>query len=182
MFRLPPSDRRKKKGEPLTLQEIGYLLEGMPKDDRSAVVVSVSVIDNALQTLLADHFVADKALREWAFESSSALGSFSAKIGMCRLLDLIGPETHRNLEYVRKVRNLFAHEVLLPGPQNTPDHVTFESPQIADLCKNLACDWPAGIAQTGRERYLFLCAHVFVLVHTLRDDYREAPITKPYLP
>jgi hypothetical protein len=66
--------------------------------------------------------------REGLFESTGALATFSSKIRIGYALDIFGPETYQNLDYIRHVRNAFAH---------TKISVSFETAAIKNICELL---------------------------------------------
>jgi hypothetical protein len=57
------------------------------------------------------------------------MSTFDLKIRMARALKIYGKETNDNLILLRTIRNAFAHA---PAP------ITFETPEIKELCKFLA--------------------------------------------
>jgi hypothetical protein len=63
------------------------------------------------------------------FEDRGPLESFGAKIVMGHALGLYGKQTRRNLDILRQVRNLFAHDYISP--------LTFATPEIAHACREL---------------------------------------------
>lgn len=94
----------------------------------------------------------NKIAAERLFEDRSPLNSFSAKIAMAHALGLYGNETRRNLDILREIRNIFAHDVTL---------LTFESPGIAQACQELRIpEAPKHVpaprlrTNTARDRYI----------------------------
>jgi len=61
------------------------------------------------------------------FHSSGPLGSFSTKIRLAYLFKLITVECFRDLETLKDIRNLFAHD---------PSVGSFQVQAVADKCKN----------------------------------------------
>lgn len=102
-------------------------------DDRSVAIIGASLVDDcleqALRFYLRHHEEATQRLLE---EGEPALGTFSAKIDLCAAMGIIGPVTYKDLGRVRKVRNLFAHKMLV---KEKP--VSFATQQVADLCNAL---------------------------------------------
>lgn len=64
------------------------------------------------------------------FKGTGCLATFSAKITMCFGLGLISKDEKQTLNLVRKIRNIFAHDI------NTK--LTFKTNEIADRTKSLA--------------------------------------------
>ena len=97
------------------------------ESDRSVVILASSYLDNYLELLiklkLADHKVANKL-----FEGYGPFATFSAKTDVALVLGVITEHTHTDLNIIRKIRNIFAHEVKT---------LSFETTQIQDRCSNL---------------------------------------------
>ncbi|GAB5506094.1 MAG: hypothetical protein Rhirs2KO_12570 [Rhizobiaceae bacterium] len=79
-------------------------------DDRSAAIISSTHLEDNLRRLIRDKFVklSDSEDNE-LFAGDRLLGSFSAKIKFAHALGVIGPETKKDLDVIRHVRNVFAH-------------------------------------------------------------------------
>ncbi|NPU93980.1 MAG: hypothetical protein HPY82_18880 [Gammaproteobacteria bacterium] len=65
------------------------------------------------------------------FDGYGPLATFSAKTDMALLLGLITERVHKDINLIRKIRNIFAHEA---------EKVGFEIDQVKGLCAKL---WPA---------------------------------------
>lgn len=109
------------------------------ESDRGCALTGAAFLDEALADLLRAHFVKDSASDEML---DGPLGSFSARIAMCRCLGLLSETTTRNLNLIRKIRNDFAHQV----------EVSFDSAPIAARCKELLTD-PTRPHQGPRDRF-----------------------------
>lgn len=103
------------------------LMELGKETDRSAAIICATVVDVALTQGLVRFLHSNKKITDKLFEPSNALGSFSAKIDLGRLVGLYGDEAHRDLHTMRNIRNAFAHSLEIHD---------FKSQQIRDLAKN----------------------------------------------
>jgi DNA-binding MltR family transcriptional regulator len=101
--------------------------------DRAAAIVAGAILDDRLEEtlkgLMVDHQKnASTSVHNNMFRSSGPLGSFSAKVDLCLMIGLFSPEAWRDLDYVREIRNEFAHRV---GAHD------FGADRIRGLCGNL---------------------------------------------
>lgn len=82
--------------------------------DRSCVIVAAAYVDDTL-TLLLESFLTEGSKTENSdiFENNGTLSTFSSKIKLSYRLGLISQYEYRQIEKVRKIRNLFAHQVLI---------------------------------------------------------------------
>ena len=101
--------------------------------DRAAAIVAAAILETRLEAILRrvllDHKKnADRTIREEMFRTSGPLGSFSAKINLTFMLGICSAATWTDLDYIREIRNAFAHRV---------EAQKFETIRIKDLCMNL---------------------------------------------
>lgn len=82
---------------------------------RASVIVSGSVLDKLLEILLKKHFVENTGeIKDLdMFGNQSPLGTFSSKISLAYCLGLISKQLYDDLEKYRKIRNKFAHELVV---------------------------------------------------------------------
>jgi hypothetical protein len=100
-------------------------------NDRAAIIVGAALVEDALEQCIASRLrdPANKEERRYLFGEEGCFGTFALKICGAYFLRLIGPETKRDLDLVRRIRNKAAHEM-------TP--ISFEgTPAIASLCREL---------------------------------------------
>jgi DNA-binding MltR family transcriptional regulator len=90
------------------LREATAELEG--ESDRAAAIVGASVVERELTDLLLAGLLEVKEARDLIEVSNAPLATFHAKIRVSYVIGLISAELFGDLERVRKVRNLFAHE------------------------------------------------------------------------
>jgi len=144
------------------------------ESDRSVAILGSSYLENYLESILRDKF-ADDPIKDKVFSGYAPLATFSAKSDIALLVGLLTKRVYKDLNTIRKIRNIFAHK---------PDSVSFESPQIEDLCSNL---WPAeGIPvsdgskrTTEGARNQYLSAIFWCLIHMDTERERTNKLTIP---
>lgn len=99
------------------------------KSDRALVITIGSILDTQLESLLKSFFIKDNKRDEKLFNNNSPLSNFSSKISMCYYLGIISKYEYEALEIIRKIRNIFAHEIEIKKLE--------DSQSIRDLCKIL---------------------------------------------
>jgi DNA-binding MltR family transcriptional regulator len=147
--------------------------------DRGAALVGVAFLDELLERLLKSRMLEGKTT-EGLFEGSNPLASFSARIDTAYSLGWIGPETHRELHLMRKIRNEFAHV-------HTP--VTFASDAIQNRCGALQIPkaiLPARLPR-ARDQFMFSASMLVLRLEYYRRNTRtpipaEDPPVHPFSP
>jgi hypothetical protein len=79
------------------------------ESERGMTVLVGAELDRALGLLLHAYLPPGKARTELFSGSAPPLGTFSAKINLCRALHLITDDEFASLHTIRKIRNEFAH-------------------------------------------------------------------------
>jgi hypothetical protein len=101
-------------------------LQGGEHQDRAAVLVCVSLLEQALEdaiwALAADHAQDE---RDRFFSEGGVTSSLADKIFLAYVLGVIGPKVRADLTRVRQVRNVFAH---------AKRHVDFSNEQVVNMC------------------------------------------------
>jgi hypothetical protein len=101
-------------------------IQGGDHQDRAAVLVCVSLLEQALEdaiwALAADHAEGE---RERFFAEGGVATSLADKIFLAYVLGVIGPKVRADLTRVRQVRNVFAH---------AKRHVDFSNEQVVKIC------------------------------------------------
>lgn len=99
------------------------------ESDRGVVLITATLLENFLIKLFEKYLILNKKLRTDILENSLApLNTFSNKIKMAYSLGLIDKEHYDNLEYIRKIRNKFAHRIF---------DASFEDTEIIEWCKKI---------------------------------------------
>ncbi|WP_098743521.1 MltR family transcriptional regulator [Paenibacillus sp. EZ-K15] len=99
-----------------------------PESDRGCALLAVAFLDNLIQKLLQKYFIDNKQVVDNIFTGTGALSSFSSRIELAYLLGLISPDTRRDLNLLRKIRNEFAHSMEI---------LSFQDQRIEARCKEL---------------------------------------------
>lgn len=124
------------------------------ESDRGVVLISAEFINNYLTILFEKYLILNKDLKKDIFAYSLApLHNFSNKIKMAYSLGLIDEEQYKNLEYVRKIRNKFAHRIF---------DASFEDVQIIEWCKKIKIPRIPG-DDPNNYRYLFYDVAYFLV-------------------
>ena len=112
------------------LQEAAAELDG--ESDRAAAIVGASIAERELTDLLLASFLDVKESREVTEGLTEPLSTFYAKTKVAYVTGVISAELYGDLNRVRKVRNLFAHE---HGP------LSFDDPKVSGHVASLDCLW-----------------------------------------
>lgn len=94
--------------------------EALAETGRSVAIVTASVLDTGLGTLLKAALLPSPTATDPLFDGAYApMGGFSAEIDFALRLGLISPGVAQSLHLVRKIRNDFAHGT---GTSSFSDH------------------------------------------------------------
>ena len=97
--------------------------------DRSAAIIGAAFVEDSLQCALESRMRLDEQTFNALFNGpNSSLGSFSSKISLGFALGLYGPLLKKDLNWIREIRNEFAHSM---------KPITFEYQRMKDLANNL---------------------------------------------
>jgi DNA-binding MltR family transcriptional regulator len=110
--------------------DLGKFFESLKNEsDRGVVLISAELINNYLTDLFDKYLILNNELRKDIFENALApLHTFSTKIKMAYSLGLIDEEHYTTLDYLRKIRNKFAHRIF---------DASFEDNEIIEWCKKI---------------------------------------------
>jgi hypothetical protein len=111
-----------------TIDEQRAIEEMEAASDRAAAIVIASLVESRLTTALQSSMVDIPSIRADFFRSNGPLGSFAAKIDLALLTGLLTEEAQKDLHNMRRIRNVFAHEL---APINFDTNA-----QVAQLCQN----------------------------------------------
>ena len=114
--------------------------------DRSNIIVSFAKLEGALKTAIEARIqlptgaVADDFERH--MDGDGAFGSAKAKILLGYAVGLYGNKTYSDLDTMRDLRNLFAHNAKFPDKpkkwsQHEGERIKGNHPLIANICANL---------------------------------------------
>jgi len=110
-----------------TDEEIAATEEMEATSDRAAAIVVASLVESRLTTALQMEMIDDQKVVNDLFRTSGPLGSFSAKIDLAYLMQIVSADAYRDLLTMKKIRNLFAHDI---AP------LSFDTSPLKDLCQN----------------------------------------------
>lgn len=103
------------------------------ESDRGVVILAVANIEDLLDKvlrLIVESSELPKKKYKSIFDTTGALGNFSAKYHSLVVFGYISKESFDDLEKLRKIRNQFAH---------TSADVKFHNPQILNILKSMLC-------------------------------------------
>src|SRR5712692_5082170 len=97
--------------EPKDIDAIFTELSG--ESARAAITVGGSLVENALEALIRSRLREPETAREKEvlFSDLGILGTFSEKIWAAYFMRLIGPNTRHDLDMIRLIRNVCAHDM-----------------------------------------------------------------------
>jgi len=95
--------------------------------DRGVVLVATAFIDDLLGRVLAAFLIKNESAEVLLSGFNAPLGAFATKIVACHAMGLITDEDRRECNFLRRIRNEFAHKV----------RASFLDTKIKDLCSNL---------------------------------------------
>ena len=141
-------------------------------DDRSCVLICAAYIDRCLEILISESLLHHEVLDRSLLTGMMPLGTFSARISLAFCLNLIPSIYHEDFNTIRKIRNIFAHE--LHG-------ISFDTESVRSRCAALSvpedyCRWlevdfldlSSSDPKEPRTRFLFTFA---VTVQALEGHY-----------
>ncbi len=96
--------------------------------DRGAAIIAGAFVDDHLRTALRRRLRQDEQILNEMFNGYGPLSTFSTKIKLAYLIGMISEATASDLDYIRKIRNQFAHSTEI---------ASFLSPPVKDWAMNL---------------------------------------------
>jgi|SRR5579862_2560652 len=110
------------------LKEFGAFLSVLNKEsDRGAVLISATMLEDLLGRSITAFLIDTKETSQLLEGFNAPLGTFSSRILAAYSLGIISEREYRECERIRKIRNLFAHNV----------HCSFEDRNTRDMCATL---------------------------------------------
>jgi hypothetical protein len=129
-------------------------LAGTPQfDDRAVAIVFGAMLERSLEIAIRTHFAIkeEEARRLFSYTDDGPLASFSAKTAMGYALGLYCEKMYRDLKWIARIRNAFAHARVEVG---------FHAGAIIGACDQLTMPYrpksgepDVGIAKTPRQRF-----------------------------
>lgn len=129
-----------------TLVDYNNIVEQFHREsDRAAAIQAASLVECFTEQLLRP-FMKEDSVVEGLFNGYGPLGTFSARSDIAYAFGIIDNVMHRDLEYIRKIRNHFAHN---------PTEASFDKAPVKDWCAQLST---ASLREGEDERIIFLFA------------------------
>lgn len=131
---------------PEDIKIFSHFMEQLRKEsDRGLALIGAAFIDKKLAETLQAFFCKDAG--DFLYGKNAPLGTFSSRIEACHALALIEDIERNDCDYIRRVRNEFAHDVMA---------ASFEEGRIKDLCGNFKSDVPLPeTATSSKARFKF---------------------------
>ena len=130
-----------------------HLKELSGKNDRLIAVVGSAHIENALRGMIIGALRSGEKTNE-LFMGQGELARLSSRIKFAYALKLIDNDLRRNLDYIREIRNVFAHRV---APTR------FTTPEVAATCRLLNL----GDYENSRTRRSMRLRYLGAVIHSL---------------
>jgi mannitol operon repressor len=148
------------------LRDFREFLDVLNKEsERGAALISAAMIDDLLGRCIRSFLLDHKDVEPLLEGFNAPLGSLSARTVGAFALGLLSTDEYNDCQYIRKVRNAFAHDV----------HASFQDQKISNFCSNLRlCAQDYGTVHVdARGRYTTSAVSV-ILNLTNRPHYAAA--------
>ena len=128
--------------------------------DRGTALVAAAWLDDAMEARIRAACRPNKATVDEMLRPDGPLGSFSARIKLAFLFDLIEPMVKKDLDLIRRIRNEFAHK---------RHNLTFVSNVIRNRCDELhgAKAFRLGVVPLRSPKQKFLFTVYFLAAYLL---------------
>ena len=141
------------------VEDIGLWAVLRGESDRGAVLSASAYLDDALHQLLRASLADCKEKELLVSGANAPVSSFAARIKLSYCMGMLSSVVFRDLERIRAIRNMFAHDYTLDSLQ---------LPVLQNACEQLEC----GIAGTGARNQLLTTA--LFIVGDLRNGQQRA--------
>jgi DNA-binding MltR family transcriptional regulator len=137
-----------------------FMKQLMEESDRGAALAGIAYLDELLGRLFKAQMLTEKVSEE-LFGRFGPLSSFSSRIDVAYCLGWIGPETYRDLNLLRKIRNDFAH---------AHEPVTFSDAAVQSRCSELQIPKGFGYRLKPRDQFLFAASMLALRLEFYQRD------------
>ncbi|KWO50832.1 hypothetical protein WM28_13315 [Burkholderia ubonensis] len=142
-------------------------------DERGLILSLAAFAEEALGRLLEAFMLSVQATTDLLTGFNAPLGTFSSRIKASYALGLINEEQFKDLEYLRKIRNEFAHAW---------EHVNLDQDKLASLAKNMSYSYmdssfPETNADKVRSSITALLMDISSLAQQIRQNGTRAKVT-----
>ncbi|MBA9078667.1 MltR family transcriptional regulator [Rufibacter quisquiliarum] len=142
------------------LQEISQLRLELDKEtDRGCALLGVSYLDEELKELIQSYLVQNNTIQKKIFDNNGGLATLSSKIDIAFLLGLISKETYNDLNYIRKIRNEFAHSKY---------SIDFNNKEVSKIIKNLKSHYRDS-SESSRKIFISTIYGILSKINILKD-------------
>lgn len=163
--------------KPKDLKRIFAEMDG--QNDRAIITVGASLLAHAVEELLGSRLREPKTSKERdvLFTDFGILGTFSEQIWMAYFMSLIGPKTRHDLDMVRIIRNICAHDM---------NPISFEQKEVSSRCFDLHTAKRAlepNDEHTAKERftttiYILTASVAIRAVDHVDEEFRKLQLVK----
>ena len=142
-------------------------------DERGLVLCLAAFAEEALGRLLTAFLLPVTTTKDLLIGFNAPLGTFSARIKACYSLGLINQEQFRDLEYLRKIRNEFAHSW---------ESTSLSQDKLASFSRNMSFSflekaYPETNAEKIRGSIAALLADITSMAQQIEDKDRGIKVT-----
>ena len=162
----------KKMKEPPNVESLRKAVARFTKQaDRGTALVAAAWLDDALEARIRATFRPDKKMADDVFRPDGPLGSFSARIKVAYLLDLIEPTARQDLDHIRRIRNDFAH---------SRGNLRFTTPSVRDRCGQLhgavACRLGSWTLRSPKQKFVVTAYFLAEYLMSLTKPSKRNPL------
>ncbi|MBR8297454.1 hypothetical protein KDW63_25010 [Burkholderia cenocepacia] len=142
-------------------------------DERGLILSLAAFAEEALGRLVEAFLLPVQATNDLLTGFNAPLGTFSSRIKASYALGLINEEQFKDLEYLRKIRNEFAHAW---------EHVNLDQDKLASLARNMSYSYmdshfPETNADKVRSSITALLMDISSLAQQIRQNGTRAKVT-----
>lgn len=117
--------------DPLDDDEFVYAVEAMRKgSDRETAIMGLALVEDALRWAINAKLERREAQQELFHANGAPFLTFKSKITAAFALGYGTSSMMADLDRIREIRNQFSHALR---------HITFETPAVANVCRELGC-------------------------------------------
>ncbi len=140
-------------------------------DDRSCALLCAAYLDNCLEILVLAALVHKDEARKGLFAEMGPLGTFSAKTKIAYCLNLIPESVYKDLNAIRKIRNIYAHQ--LHGLSFSAEPILSECNKLIlpdDYLTSMDYAIDETVGREPRQKFIFTAA---MITFFITDTYHE---------
>lgn len=144
------------------------------ESDRATMILFAGSAEESIVWALLSRMRKHGAVKE-LFDPDGPIGTFSSKISLGFALELFGPETRRDLDYIRTLRNGCAHseiplKFLTPAVKAICDHLRLPDTDFAKVPPDWRDSTMANDLTHPKTRYVTTCHTVLNYMVALSEN------------